>query len=115
MSDPADTLSDVEKWEPVMITVHDVEQIARLAKLEFTDEEKHRFIKSFNEILSYVELLNELDLDGIEPTTHVVPLQNVLREDCLEFSLPREQVMQNAPEQKEGLFSVPKVIGASDE
>ena len=93
------------------VTVEDVKVIAQLAKLEFSEAEQRRFIEPFNQILAYVEQLNELDLDAVEPTTHVVELHNVLREDQVLPGLPREQLLENAPQHKEGLFSVPKVIG----
>ncbi|OGB98765.1 asparaginyl/glutamyl-tRNA amidotransferase subunit C [candidate division KSB1 bacterium RBG_16_48_16] len=93
------------------VTIQDVENIARLAKLAFTEEEKKRFVDQFNQILAYVEKLNELDTDDVVPTYHVLDLKNVMREDVVEPWLTQEEALANAPKQKNGYFSVPKVIG----
>ncbi|MBN1543240.1 Asp-tRNA(Asn)/Glu-tRNA(Gln) amidotransferase subunit GatC [candidate division KSB1 bacterium] len=93
------------------VTLQIVQEIAHLAKLEFSNVEKEHFIVSFNQILDYVEQLKELELDTVEPTAHVVAVQNVWRQDCVEPSLSRDKVLCNAPAQSKGLYSVPKVIG----
>ena len=93
------------------VTIRDVENIARLAKLAFTEEEKKRFVDQFNQILAYVEKLNELDTDDVVPTYHVLDLKNVMREDVVEPWLTQEEALANAPKQKNCYFSVPKVIG----
>lgn len=92
------------------ITKKDVEHVAMLARIELTEEEKERFTKDFNDILGFVNKLNELDTENVPPTAHVLDLQNVFREDVVAPSLEREKALENAPEQKDGLFSVPKII-----
>ncbi|MBD3289506.1 Asp-tRNA(Asn)/Glu-tRNA(Gln) amidotransferase subunit GatC [candidate division KSB1 bacterium] len=92
------------------ITKSDVERIAKLAKLDFSDEEKMNFTHQLSEILGYMEKLNELDTEEIEPTSHVLGIQNELREDRQESWVSQEEALKNAPKQKKGFFSVPKVI-----
>lgn len=92
------------------ITVKDVEHVAALARLELSDEEKTLYTDQLNAILKYAEQLNALDTDGVEPTSHAVPLYNVLREDEVKPSLPLEKVMLNAPEEEDGQFKVPAVL-----
>ena len=93
------------------VTIHEVENIAKLAKLSFSDEEKLKFVEQFNQILGYVEKLNELDTENVTPTSHVLGLTNVMREDKVEPWLTQEEALMNAPRKKGGYFSVPKVIG----
>jgi len=95
------------------ITLSEVEHIAKLAKLEFSPEEKEKFTRQLAKILEYVEKLNELDTEQVEPTSHVIPIRNVFREDTVRESLPREEALRNAPRSKLGFFSVPKVISES--
>ncbi len=92
------------------ITVEDVEKIAKLAKLSFTDEEKEKFTEQLGQIISYVEKLNELDVENIPATYHVLEVKNVFRKDEAKPSMSREKVLENAPSGKKGYFSVPKVI-----
>ena len=92
------------------ISKKDVGHVARLARLRLTEEEKEKFGKQLNQILKYVEKLNELDTENVEPTSHVVPLQNVLREDEVKPSLPVEDVLSNAPDKKGNYFKVPRII-----
>jgi aspartyl-tRNA(Asn)/glutamyl-tRNA(Gln) amidotransferase subunit C len=93
-----------------MITQEDVEHVAELARLELAAAEKEQFIAQLNQILTYMEKLNELDTTGVEPTSHVIPLSNVLREDEVRPSLDREAVLQNAPEESHFFFKVPRII-----
>jgi len=92
------------------VTIQDVEHVAKLARLRFTDAEAERFTHQLNEILSYVEKLNEIDTSAVEPLSHVIDVQNVLREDRILPSLPREEALMNAPENTGRFFKVPKVI-----
>ncbi len=92
------------------ISIEDVDKIAALAKLKFSDEEKQKLAKQLDQIVAYVEKLNELDTESIEPTYHVIDLKNVFREDKVEPWLTQEEALQNAPAKKHGYFSVPKVI-----
>ncbi|MFQ5863663.1 MAG: Asp-tRNA(Asn)/Glu-tRNA(Gln) amidotransferase subunit GatC [bacterium] len=93
------------------ITIQDVDKIAALAKLEFSSAEKQKLAKELDQIVAYVEKLNELNTESVPPTSHVVDLKNVLREDKVEEWLTQEEALRNAPAKKHGFFSVPKVIG----
>ncbi|MBM4165360.1 MAG: Asp-tRNA(Asn)/Glu-tRNA(Gln) amidotransferase subunit GatC [Ignavibacteria bacterium] len=94
-----------------MVTKNDVDKIAQLARLEFSENEKVKFTSEFNSILKMMDKLNELDTTNIETLTHVLPLQNVFREDGVKASFPREEILKNAPLATEEFFKVPKVIG----
>ncbi len=93
------------------VTRKDVEHIAELARLNFKDEELENFTSRLNEILNYVEKLNELDTENVEPLSHPVEGSNVFREDEVKPSIEREEALKNAPESDELYFKVPKVIG----
>ncbi|RIX47275.1 Asp-tRNA(Asn)/Glu-tRNA(Gln) amidotransferase subunit GatC [Paenibacillus nanensis] len=92
------------------ITLKDVEHVANLARLALTDAEKAQFTDQLNAILKYAEKLNELDTDNVEPTTHVLPITNVLRDDECRESLPIEKVLLNAPDEEDGQIKVPAVL-----
>ena len=93
------------------ITLKDVEYVANLAKLELSEEEKKRFQKELDNIIKYIDQLNELDTTNVPITSHVTFLQNVFREDEVLPSLSPDQALANAPEKKDGFFRVPRVIG----
>jgi aspartyl-tRNA(Asn)/glutamyl-tRNA(Gln) amidotransferase subunit C len=93
------------------VTIKDVEYVAALARLSFTDEEKRKLVQQMNEILQYMEQLNSLDTTNVEPLAQVIKSQNVFREDILKPSLDREEVLKNAPSKTDKFFKVPKVIG----
>lgn len=94
------------------ITQKDVEQVARLARLALTDAEKERFTAQLGVILGYIEKLNELNTDGVEPTSHALPLSNVWREDRREAGTlgSPEEILANAPQREGPFFKVKKVI-----
>jgi len=92
------------------ISIQDVEHVAKLARLELRQEEKETFTEQLNAILKYMDKLNELDTSNVQPTSHVLPLVNVMREDEPRESLPIEKVMLNAPDEEDGQFKVPAVI-----
>ncbi|GAB2670943.1 Asp-tRNA(Asn)/Glu-tRNA(Gln) amidotransferase subunit GatC [Paenibacillus thermoaerophilus] len=92
------------------ISVQDVEHVAKLARLKLSDQEKEQFTVQLNAILKYAEKLNELDTEGVPPTSHVIPIANVMREDVVRESLPLDKVMRNAPEEEDGQFKVPAVL-----
>ena len=81
--------------------------VARLARLELSEEEIERMAGELSGILEHVDRISELDLDEVEPTTHVVELENVLRADEPEPSLPREVALEPAPDPADGAFRVP--------
>jgi len=92
------------------ITVTDVEHVARLARLELSEQEKILFAGQMDAILGYVEKLKELDTDNILPTSHAVPMENSFREDVMYPSIGIDKALQNAPDRAETFFRVPKVI-----
>ncbi|MFD2615673.1 Asp-tRNA(Asn)/Glu-tRNA(Gln) amidotransferase subunit GatC [Paenibacillus gansuensis] len=92
------------------ITVKDVEKVAALARLDLKEEEKGKFTEQLNAILKYAEKLGALDTDHVEPTTHVLQITNVMREDESRPSLGIEQVMLNAPDEEDGQIKVPAVL-----
>jgi len=88
----------------------DVKYVAHLARIALTPDEEKKLATQLGGILGYIEKLNELDVTGIEPTAHAVPLVNVTRTDEVRPSLPHEEAMRNAPRQANGLFIVPKIV-----
>ncbi|UCB53303.1 MAG: Asp-tRNA(Asn)/Glu-tRNA(Gln) amidotransferase subunit GatC [Candidatus Zixiibacteriota bacterium] len=93
------------------VTLKDVEYLAKLAKLDLSPEERVAFQRELDKIIGYIDQLNELDTENVPITSHVIPLQNVLREDEVLPSLSADQALANAPRKKKGFFRVPKVIG----
>ncbi|MCX6135011.1 MAG: Asp-tRNA(Asn)/Glu-tRNA(Gln) amidotransferase subunit GatC [Ignavibacteriales bacterium] len=93
------------------VTLKDVDHIAKLARLEFTDEEKATFTHQLNSILAYVEQLNKLDTTNVEPLAHVIELEDAFRVDVVRPGVSQEDALKNAPAKNEKFFKVPKVIG----
>lgn len=87
-----------------------IEYVGILAKLELSGEEKEQAKKDMESMLDYVDKLNELDTDGVEPMSHVFPVNNVFREDIVTNGDDREEIIKNAPERKDGAFVVPKTV-----
>ena len=92
------------------LTSEDVRSVARLARLQLSDEEVERFTQQLGEILTYVEQLNEVDTEGVEPMAHAIELSNVLRADDPRDSLPREAALGNAPQTDGKYFLVPQIL-----
>jgi aspartyl-tRNA(Asn)/glutamyl-tRNA(Gln) amidotransferase subunit C len=92
------------------VTLKDVEHIAQLAKLEFTDAEKEKFTHQMNQILEYVEQMNKLDTSSVEPLSQVIELSNVFRADAVKQGVSTDEALKNAPSKTEEFFKVPKVI-----
>ncbi|VBB08552.1 glu-trnagln amidotransferase c subunit [Lucifera butyrica] len=92
------------------ISRKDVENVALLSRLEIPADEMETFTGQLNAILEYVDRLDQLDTTDIQPTAHVLPLQNVMRPDEVKPSLSRELALSNAPEQEDGYFKVPRII-----
>ncbi len=90
-----------------MIERAQVLHVAKLARLRLSDEEVEVMAGELSHILEHVERISSLDLDGVEPTTHVVALENVMRPDEPRPSLPRERALESAPDPAEGAFRVP--------
>lgn len=93
-----------------MISKADVEHVALLARFELDEEEKDKYAAQLNDILEFAQKLNELDTDNIPPTTHVLPLKNVFREDETGEHMDREKALANAPEKEDGYFKVPSIL-----
>ena len=92
-----------------MITIKEVEHVAKLARLELTEEEKVKFSKQLGDVLEYAQQMNEIDTEGVEPMSHAIPIVNVMREDEVVHELSREELMANAPLKEDGFFRVPKI------
>ncbi len=93
------------------VTIQDVAYIAELARLSFTEAEKEKMTSELNAILHYVEKLNEVDTEGIEPLSSIHDQVNVLREDIRQDSISNDVALMNAPDKLDRFFKVPKVIG----
>ncbi|HEU5394649.1 MAG TPA: Asp-tRNA(Asn)/Glu-tRNA(Gln) amidotransferase subunit GatC [Candidatus Methylomirabilis sp.] len=92
------------------ITLQEVEHVARLARLALSGEEKEQMRSQLDRILGHIEKLNQLDTAEVEPTSHVIPMTNVFRDDALIPSLSREEALENAPDRQEEFFRVPRII-----
>lgn len=92
------------------ITKEDVKHVAHLARLAVTEEEVEKFTKQLDDIITFAEQLNELDTEGVKPTSHVLAMTNVLREDVVKPGLPVEEVLKNAPDSQDGHIRVPAII-----
>jgi aspartyl-tRNA(Asn)/glutamyl-tRNA(Gln) amidotransferase subunit C len=88
----------------------DIKYVAHLARLQLTPDEEKKLGAQLGHILGYIEKLNKLDVTGVEPTAHAVPLVNVTRPDEIRPSLPHTDALRNAPAQANGLFIVPKIV-----
>jgi aspartyl-tRNA(Asn)/glutamyl-tRNA(Gln) amidotransferase subunit C len=88
----------------------DVAYVARLARINLTEDEAKVFQKQLDDILSYVEKLRQADVTGVDPAAHALPVFNVFREDAARDWFTAEQALCNAPRQANGLFVVPKVV-----
>ncbi|HPQ08848.1 MAG TPA: Asp-tRNA(Asn)/Glu-tRNA(Gln) amidotransferase subunit GatC [Bacteroidia bacterium] len=87
-----------------------INQLAHLARLEFNNEEKQRILNDLNRILDYIEQLNEVPTDNVEPLIYLSPNQNILREDEVIETLSKEEALANAPKKDSDYIRVPKVI-----
>lgn len=87
-----------------------VDKLAQLAKLEFKDEKKEQIKGDFQKMLNFVEKLNELDTEGVEPLIHMSDTVNEFRDDTLEHTISHEDALKNAPEKDSDYFKVPKVL-----
>lgn len=96
--------------DEMRVTQEEVERIASLSMLSLDDEKKQMLQKNLNDILSHAEKLNELDTEGVEPTSYILKQQNVMREDVPGEVWEREEMLKNASEQEDGCFVVPKVV-----
>ncbi|MCI5936813.1 MAG: Asp-tRNA(Asn)/Glu-tRNA(Gln) amidotransferase subunit GatC [Eubacterium sp.] len=93
-----------------IISDETIEYVGILAKLELNEEEKEQAKKDMGSMLDYIDKLNELDTQGVEPMSHVFPVNNVFREDVVTNGDAREQMLANAPQKKDGTYMVPKTF-----
>jgi len=94
----------------VEISKEQVEHVAKLARLEVSEDEKAMFARQLSAILTYMDQLKEVDTEGVEPTATVLPTENVFREDAVRPSLTQDRALANAPDQADGFFRVPKIL-----
>ncbi len=92
------------------ITNQTIDEIAHLARLEFNDEAKVEIAKDMNRMLGFVDKLNELNTDGVEPLIYLTEQDNVLREDEVKQTISQQEALKNAPKKDSDYFKVPKVI-----
>ncbi|PYM80485.1 MAG: Asp-tRNA(Asn)/Glu-tRNA(Gln) amidotransferase subunit GatB [Candidatus Rokuibacteriota bacterium] len=92
------------------IEAREVEQVARLARLELSAEEQGRMREQLDRILGYIDKLRRLETEGVPPTSHAVPMVNVLREDEPRPCVPAEEMLANAPDRSGDFFRVPRII-----
>lgn len=92
------------------INENDIQKVAKLARLELSGEEKEEFSKQLNDIIEYVEKINELDTSGVKPADHIVELSNVFRDDVVQKSIHTAEIEKMAPSFKNGHIVVPKII-----
>ena len=92
------------------ITKQEVEHVAKLARLEFPEQEQERLSEQLSKILTFMETLNGLDTSGIAPTSHVLDIRNVMRDDAPVEGLSQEKALSNAPDKAAGHYKVPKII-----
>ena len=93
-----------------VISDETIDYVGILAKLELSDEEKENAKKDMESMLDYIDKLNELDTTGVEPMSHVFPVNNVFREDVVTNGDDRENILKNEPEEQDGMFNVPKTF-----
>ncbi len=93
-----------------IISDETIEYVGILAKLELSEEEKEQAKADMGSMLDYIDKLNELDTTGVEPMSHVFPVNNVFREDVVTNEDDRDNILKNAPEEKDGSFMVPKTV-----
>jgi len=92
------------------ITKKEVEHVARLARLGLNENEKELMAKQLSTILDYADILKKLDTKDVPPTSHAIPMKNIFREDKTKPCLEVEEILNNAPDQEEHMFKVPKII-----
>lgn len=92
------------------LTIEEVRRVARLARLQLSEDELANLQTDLSNILDYMEMLNEVDVSQVAPTAQVTDLANVMREDATRLSLPRDDALANAPDQRDGMFRVKAIF-----
>ena len=93
-----------------MITRKDVEHVAKLSQIKFEEKELEKFTKQLEDIVGFIDKLSELNTEGIEPTSSVIPMVNVTREDSIRPSFIQEKALSNAPDKEIGHYKIPKIM-----
>jgi aspartyl-tRNA(Asn)/glutamyl-tRNA(Gln) amidotransferase subunit C len=94
----------------VALTIEQMRHVAKLARLELSDEKLHQLMGHINALMHHFERLQALPTDEVEPTSHSIPVYNAFREDVPGTPLPREEALANAPQARDGLFIVPRIV-----
>jgi aspartyl-tRNA(Asn)/glutamyl-tRNA(Gln) amidotransferase subunit C len=94
----------------VKITKEQVEHVANLARLNLTEEEKEQMTTDMEVIIEFANRINEINIDNTNPTAHIIPINNVFREDTVNPSFSRDELLSNAPNKENGCFSVPRIV-----
>jgi len=97
------------------LSIEEVHKVAKLARLELSDADAPRMAEQLNRILEYVDQLQQVNTDGVEPLAHPLPVQNVFRDDVPQPSLPVDEALKNAPVRNGNYFGVPAVFDSADE
>ena len=97
-----------------MVSHDDVRYVAKLARLKIDEDELDRYAAQLSSILSHIDQISALDIAGVEPTSHVIQLSNVLRDDVVRDSVSRELALQNGPEVEAGAFRVPPILDSGE-
>lgn len=92
------------------ISTEQVKHVANLARLAITEEEAELFTSQLDAIISFAEQLNEVDTENVKPTSHVLDMKNIMREDIAKKGLPNEEVVKNAPDHADGYIRVPSIL-----
>ena len=92
------------------ISKQEIENVARLARLNMANKDGEKFARQLSEVLDYVDILSSVDTNGVEPTSHAIPVCNIFREDAVQPSLLPQEAVKAAPLEEENQFLVPKVI-----
>lgn len=92
------------------VSKEDVLHIAKLSKLNLTDEELEMYTNDLSSIVDFANQLSNIDVEGVKPTAHILKIQNVFRKDVMQPSYDREEILKNAPSKDAGCVSVPKVV-----
>lgn len=92
------------------ISKEQVQHVAKLARLNLTEEETNHMLKDMEAIINFADQLNEADMSAVSPTAFIIPNQNVFREDEVVPSMDRDLILANAPRSERGCFSVPKIV-----
>lgn len=93
----------------------EVRHVAMLARLALTDDQIETLRGELNSILGHIESIQQLDLEGVEPMTHAIPMVNETREDISRPGLPRDAALLNAPDSEDGAFKIPRIVGGGDD